>query len=224
MFNFKKNPLPVMPLRDMLFGDVSMHYWVGINCNDTPWDLFKEAKKSIESNNTAAAIATLRQITRLPGLESRQYLQAFYFLRQLTGDKEGDLKIFGVVVEIGLPEGVDTLAVYADHSARYYNYSGSVITFDQADIVLENLIDTIMMRVTGIVSKIGHWKGVRPAAPARDRARISFLTSHGLYFGEANQYALFNDVLAGKTMYAMLDVMKALINKTKAPNRLGSVV
>jgi hypothetical protein len=32
-------------------------------------------------------------------------------------------RIFGVIVEVGMDEGLDTLAAYADGTARYINYS-----------------------------------------------------------------------------------------------------
>ena len=200
--------------RDTIFGDQSLAYWTTADCNEIPWSLFKEAKENIEVENMDAAIVTLKSIVSTPALESRHYLQAHYFLSELGEAPSGEIKIYGVVVEISMPEGVDLLAVYADHSARYYNYSGSVVIWEHPDNSLDELIDTIMKQATDIVACIGPWKGKRPAAPGNDMARISMLTSHGLHFGEAKQSVLFNDALAGKTLYAMAEVMQALVNKS----------
>ena len=150
----------------------------------------------------------------MPDLESRQYLQAYFFLNQLNQKTEDGLKIFGVVAEVSMPQGCDTLAVYADHSARYYNYSGSSIAWESGDNSLDELIDEIIIQGKIIASQIGPWEATRRAAPDAGKARINFLSSNGLHFGEANQQALFNDPLAGKIMYAMVEVMQALINKT----------
>src|SRR6185437_507566 len=103
---------------------------------------------------------------------------------------------------------------YADHSARYYNYSGSSIAWEHGDNSLDELFDELISQGNIIASQIGPWESPRRAAPPQGMARINFLTSHGLHFGEANQQALFNDPLAGKIMHGMIEVMQALINKT----------
>ncbi|MEJ7586786.1 MAG: hypothetical protein WKI04_04415 [Ferruginibacter sp.] len=218
MIESNNNTAQAISSRDMLFGDLPLDYWGAVNCNDTPWNLFKDARKSVAKGNTLDAVEILKNITRIPGLESRQYLQAYHFINELQGFTEDEIKLLGVVVEVSMPEGHDTLAIYADHSARYYNYSGNTITWEHGDNSLDQLIDTILVQGMCIVAKIGPWKDVRPGPPGTKMARINFLTSHGLHFGEANQQALFNDAVAGKTMYAMLDVMQALINKSQLRN------
>lgn len=50
-------------------------------------------------------------------------------------------------------------------------------------------------------------------------ARINFLTSKGLHFGEASQQLLFNDPMAGKLMHGMLNLMNALIDKSIPSNQ-----
>lgn len=214
MFGFNRTPAETFSAIDMLFGDLPLSYWAGINSTEEPWTLFKEVQKALQENNNEEAIVTLKKITNIPGLESRQYLQAYFFLNQLLQTKVGDLKIFGVVAEVSMPQGCDTLAVYADHSARYYNYSGSAIVWEHGDNSLNELVDEIISQGKILAGQIGPWESPRRAAPAQGMARINFLSSHGLHFGEANQQALFNDPLAGKIMYAMVEVMQALINRT----------
>ena len=214
MFESTTNTAETFSPIDMLFGDLPLSYWAGINSNEEPWNLFKEVQKSLAENDKEAAIATLEKIINIPGLESRQYLQAYFFLNQLQQVKEEDLKIFGVVVEVSMPQGCDTLAVYADHSARYYNYSGSSIVWEHGDNSLDELMDEIISQGKIIAGQIGPWESPRRDAPLQGMARINFLTSHGLHFGEAGQQALFNDPLAGKIMHSMLELMQALVNKT----------
>ena len=215
MFESNRNTGQTISSRDMLFGDLSLEYWAAVDSSDIPWNLFKDAKKSVAIGNSLDAVETLKKITCIPGLESRQYLQAYHFINELQGFSEDEIKLFGVVVEVSMPEGHDTLAIYADHSARYYNYSGNTIFWEHEDNSLDPLIDTILVQGMDIVAKIGPWKDARPVPPGTKMARINFLTSHGLHFGEADQHALFNDALAGKTMYAMLDVMQALTSKSQ---------
>ncbi|MEO6819003.1 MAG: hypothetical protein ABI204_04710 [Ginsengibacter sp.] len=203
---------------DMLFGDLPLSYWASVDSNEVPWNLFKEVKKYIDSDDKAAAVNTLNEIINIPGLESRQYLQAYHFLNELHGSANMDTNIFGVVLEINMPQGNDTLAAYADHSARYYNYSGKSIIWEHPDNSLDNLIDGIFEQSKNVVAQIGPWKNVRPLPPTNNKARINFLASNGLHFGEASQQALFSDPMAGKLMHSMLDLMTALIDVSNPEN------
>ena len=212
MTNQIDQPVRNIPVRDMLFGDLPLSFWAAVQSNEIPWTLFRKVKEFDEDGEDADAIATLHEITRLPGLESRQYLQAFHFLRSLYAVKENDKKLYGVVVEVTMEEGTDLLAVYADHSARYYNYSGSAIVWETRNAAIDQKIDNILFLGKDIVKQIGPWTGERPGVPGEGFARLNFLTSTGLHFGEAEQSALFQDPMAGKIMYAMLDMMDTLTN------------
>ena len=215
MFATQKKPSNNIAIRDTLFGDLPLDYWARVESNEVPWDLFKEVKRNVEKGKNNEAIETLKQITDMPGLESRHYLQAYFFLNDLTFIPGTGLKIFGAVVEVAMDEGLDLLAVYADHSARYYNASGAAIIWDAPDVSISNKIENILMLGMDMVEQIGPWKAERPAAPVSGRARINLLTSRGLHFGEADQRVLFKDPLSSPMMYAMLDMMETLINKTK---------
>jgi hypothetical protein len=208
-----------IPVRDTLFGDLPLSHWAKPGTNELPWSAFKAVTKSIEAGNEAAAIILLKEIIALPDLESRHYLQAFHFLNQLGIAPEGEIKIFAVVVEVAMEDGVDLLAVYADHSARYYNFSGAAIIWDAADDGITSKIDHILELSKDIVDKIGPWEGERPAVPKDGFARVNFLTSHGLHFGEADQTVLFRDPMAGKLMYAMLNMMETLTEKVNKNNQ-----
>jgi len=210
MTNQIEQPVKNIPVRDLLFGDLPLSFWGAVRSGEIPWTLFRKVKDLDEEGEDLSAIETLREIIALPGLESRQYLQAFYFLRRLYAVAETDKKLYGVVVEVAMEEGTDLLAVYADHSARYYNYTGSGVVWETGNVVIEEKIDNILSLGKDIVRQIGPWTGERPGVPRPGFARINFLTPAGLHFGEAEQTALFRDPLAGKIMHAMLDMMQTL--------------
>lgn len=67
----------------MLFGDLPLSYWASTDSLEIPWALFKEVKKNLDKDDISKAIDILRKIIDLPGLESRQYLQAYHFLNEL---------------------------------------------------------------------------------------------------------------------------------------------
>ena len=80
MFGINKKPAETFSVIDMLFGDLPLSYWAGINSNEEPWTLFKKVKNSIDRNNTDDAIDVLKTIINTPAFESRHYLQAYFFL------------------------------------------------------------------------------------------------------------------------------------------------
>lgn len=73
MFEATKKSAEIFSAIDMLFGDLPLSYWACINSNEAPWTLFKEVQKSLDGNKKEEAIATLKEIINMPGLESRQY-------------------------------------------------------------------------------------------------------------------------------------------------------
>ncbi|WP_276482620.1 hypothetical protein [Paraflavitalea pollutisoli] len=209
---------PSMTIRDMLFGDLPMDYWPSGDAAEIPWQQFRQARTFTQLGQHEAAGSLLQLILNAPGLESRHYLQAWHFIRQGGMQLNFPAELYGMVVEVAMDEGLDLLAVYTDGSARYYNYSGSGIVWDMPDEEVGGKISHILEQGRQIMRQIGPWEGDRPPAPTSGKARINLLTSHGLYFGEAPQMALFNDGLAGPTMYAMLDLMQTLMRRSQSKN------
>ncbi len=214
MIETMDHDLEKITIRDTLFGDHSLDHWAGINGNELPWNLFKEVKIHVDKGDDEKAIETLHKITKLPGLESRHYLQAYHFLKGLSAVSVKNVMLFGVVVEVGMEEGLDLVAVYADHSARYYNYSGAGVIWESPDHSLDQKIDDILLTGQDTLKQIGPWNGLRPAAPAKGDARINLLTSNGLHFGQGPVDVLFNDPLGSKIMNGMFDIMQTLSSKT----------
>ena len=64
--------------------------------------------------------ADLRRVAADTALPSRARLLAYRRLQQ-SGDAIAEKELLGVVIEVGLEQGLDTLAVYADGSTCYIN-------------------------------------------------------------------------------------------------------
>src|SRR5258708_28554072 len=96
-------------IRDTLFGDMPLSQLLLISPEtlaSEPWASFKQAKDRIDSGNAAGAMAPLQGILKMPHLESRHYLQAWHFLREIgvnTPEKEAK-NILGVIVEVGVKD------------------------------------------------------------------------------------------------------------------------
>ena len=135
-------------IRDVLFGDLPADSWP-VDTSDSlqaPWTLFVSARTSAAAGDNESAKQKLREVLALTDLESRHYLQAWQFLRELGEQPlpQEAKHLYGVVVEVGLDEGVDVVAAYADHSARYFNYSGAAIVWDHPNESLDGLIDALL--------------------------------------------------------------------------------
>jgi hypothetical protein len=202
-------------IRDLLFGDLPAESWPVDTSNSphAPWKLFVSARTFAAAGDNENAKQKLREVLALTGLESRHYLQAWHFLRELGEQplpREAK-NLYGVVVEVALDEGVDVVAAYADHSARYFNYSGAAIVWDRPNGSLDGVIDALLSAGKTVAEQIGPWDGPRPAAPPTGQARISLLVPAGLHFGQGPYQALAADPMGGPVLGAALTLMQSLI-------------
>jgi hypothetical protein len=122
-------------------------------------------------------------------------------------------EVHGVIVEVAMKGGVDIVAAYADHTARYFNYSGAAVIWEHPDDSLKGEIETLLDAGKNIIQNIGPWEDERPGLPPPGQARISMLTPSGLHFGQAPFNALANDEMGGPIIKAATDLMQALIKK-----------
>jgi hypothetical protein len=202
-------------IRETLFGDKPLTSWGKTSSTGEPWFSFTKAKNLIESGNDLAAVGTLQEILQMSGLESRHYLQAHHFMRELGYQMDQEKELLGVVVEVALPEGLDLLAAYSDYTARYYNFSGSGVVWERPNRSLDEDITQVLQAGQVILDRIGPWDGARPDAPKTGNVRINLLTSAGLHFGEGPMNLLMNDQLGGTMLQAAIRLMERLIDITE---------
>lgn len=154
--------------------------------------------------------AALSALAADPAQESRIRLLAYHQLRQV-GQVITSKELLGVIVEVGLQEGLDVLAAYADGTARFLHHTGRVIIWENGtDSRSRQLIDSLFAESAKVVTQIGPWDQPRRSAPVSGMARISFLVADGLYFGEAPINHLFSDPLASPALRAATTLMQFL--------------
>ena len=197
MFNWFKKDKP-LTLRDTLFGDMPFSEWPSDSSeNETgePWAAFVRARNAVNAGNTNAAIAELQNIAHIPNLESRHYLQAWHFLRQLKVNPPPDKAkiVYGVVVEVGMKQGADIVAAYADGTARYLHNSGGGTFWERPDASLDGEIQALLKAGQEVANLIGPWEEARPAAPPEHNVRLNMLTPSGLHFGYGGFQNLYSD-------------------------------
>ena len=214
----KKSPAgPGSDLRELLFGDVPGGKWAA-NGEGEPWTSFRTAHAALARGDRAAAQRAFEAVLTQPDLESRQYLQAWSGLRALgvTPPQREGKRVFGVVLDVPVNGGLDTLAAYEDRSARYLNYSGAIIVWEAAgsDSEVDARIHAVLAAGQTIANAIGPFEGERPPVP-RGQARVSILTPSGLHFGQALLQVLSREPLAAPVFQAGQALMTALMERTR---------
>ena len=123
-------------------------------------------------------------------------------------------QILGVIIEVSLPQGLDTIAAYKDGRARYINHSGKTIVWEATDSVLNNRVQGLLTVSQNVVNNIGRWDKKRLPPPSGDLVRMTFLASDGLYFGQGPFEMLGRDKMGGPVIIQATELMKDLINQT----------
>lgn len=205
-------------IRDILFGDVPFSEWPkesSTELHDEPWLSFVQARAQLNAGDKEGSKQTLLRILAMPDLESRHYLQAWHFLRELgeQPSTEEAKRLYGVVVEVALHDGLDIVAAYADHTARYFNYSGSAVVWERPDNSLDKAVDSLLEAGRVVAEKIGPWEEARPSAPPEGQVRISLLVPSGLHFGQGPFDALARDLMGGPVIASATQLMQELIAK-----------
>jgi hypothetical protein len=127
------------------------------------------------------------------------------------GQKIDKKELFGVIVEVGLDNGLDVLASFSDGTARYINQMGGIIVWEAVDDTSNSLTKKLFNNSLNVVMQIGPWNEPRRPHPPKGTVRITFLVSDGLYFGEGTMKVLFSDPLAGPALMSAMELMKYLM-------------
>ncbi len=142
--------------------------------------------------------------------ESRVRILAFNHLRSR------DLavpprQILGVVVEVPLDGGLDTLAAFVDGRLRYINHSEKVAIFESTPATMKSEVEDLLQASAAAVGKIGPWDKPRRPPPAAGNVRLTFLVSDGLYFGEGPFAAIQRDPIGGPVLMAASNLLMKIV-------------
>jgi hypothetical protein len=203
---------PNEALRETFFGDLPLAAWAGSGAGE-PWARFKLAAARFAKGDRDRALAALGAILKKPDLESRHYLEAWTALRDagIEPPAHEARKVLGVVIDVPVEGGFDTLAAYADWHARYLNHSGAGIVWDARDTRMDTLIKQLLVAGQALANQIGPWSGARPSLVS-GRTRISLLAPCGLLFGEGPFQAFMQDPHAAPILTAGTSLMRALVD------------
>jgi len=181
-------------------------------------DLFKEHHRGnlqepwsilFDPNADAAALTKIAEDEQQ---ESRVRTLAFNALR-LAGQAVPPQQYLGTIIEVSLPEGLDTMAVFADGGARYINHSGKVIVVEGKPNAFDDEISAVIEASKPVVAAIGPWDKERLPPPAGGNIRLTFLMSDGLYFGEGPMDAMQQQPIAAPLIAAATRLLIKLVDQ-----------
>ena len=147
------------------------------------------------------------------GQESRVRMLAFGLLRsakKAVPQKE----LLGTIIEVRMPGGLDTLAVFTDGGSRYINHSGKIAVVEGVPNPFQKEIDDVLKASRPIVSAIGPWDRARLPAPGKGNIRMTFLVSDGLYFGEGPMDVMQKEQMAAPLIQSATALLLKLVERT----------
>ena len=123
-------------------------------------------------------------------------------------------QVLGVVVDVALDAGLDTLAGYLDGSARYLNHAGGAVVWEVPDADVGRLVRDLLEAATVIVEMGGPLEGARLDPPAAGNLMLSVLTRGGVYIGAGPAEAIAGDPRGGPVLGAATMLMSHLVERS----------
>lgn len=175
------------------------------------------------TRDAPAASAALERV-RDGAHESRLRLQAWSLARTagVVPSPEEAAEVLGVVVDMGLAEGLDTLAAFADGSARYLNHSGPAIVWEVADTAVGQRVHALLAAAATVLPVTAPLAGPRPAPPGVGGAMISVLTPAGLHVGAGSIHALSRDSVGGPVISTAAELLALLVQRASQAQAHGA--
>ena len=155
-----------------------------------------------------AFVGALRRLAEDPAGDARVRVMALRRLQAL-GHAVPPRQLLGVVVEVPLDSGLDTLAAYADGNARFIHGNGHLSVIEGPDTPVQPVVQRLLAASQAVVNVIGPTDQPRRAAPARN-VRMSFIVSDGLYFGEGPMETLMADDMAGPVLRNAVNLLNEI--------------
>lgn len=154
-------------------------------------------------------VAALRTLADDSSLEGRVRYLAYSRLRQL-GQTVPAKRLLGVIIEVPLTNGLDVLAAYSEGGVRYLNQSGKLAFYEGVES-LQPLVQRLFAAAAPVIERTGPASQPRRPPPTGSSARITFLVSDGLYFGEGPMADLQRDPLAGPVIQRGVELLQASV-------------
>lgn len=173
----------------------------------TPWQTTLFAEPS--------DFAALELLASDSSQEGRARYLAYTLLRNTEKPVPGKI-LLGVIVEVGLPDGLDVLAAFSEGGVRYINKTGKLAVFEGVPEI-RPVVQEVLDAAQPVVAHTGPWPGARLAPPKVGNIRITFLVSDGLYFGQGPMTQMQQESMAAPLIQkatVLLQTVVALAGKS----------
>ena len=214
---------PMAAQRDALYGEVPLATFAANGKTAYPWTSLRAAAAAIAAGDHARATPLLHHVATDAHLEPLLRLEAWTALRALGAlpTPTDAAKFEGVVVEVILSTGRDTLAAYADKSAVYISPSGQKISL-LPGTALAPQVDALLAAGRTTQRRIGPWMSAQtPALPYNGEARVTILTAWGISFGQGPIDSISQDPRSGLAFNAANTLLQAMVARNNAPAPAG---
>lgn len=153
-------------------------------------------------------LGALRALAEDSAAEGRYRYLAYTRLRAI-GEAVEHRELLGVIVEVPLEKGLDTLAAFSEGGVRYINQAGKLLVIEHQDSIKPQ-VQAVFASVEPILDKIGPWLEPR-LAPPQEGVRFTFLVSNGMYFGQGPMAAMHSDPMSAPLLYAATQLLQAVV-------------
>ena len=122
----------------------------------------------------------------------------------------------GVVIDMAVDGGLDTLAGWEDGRARYFNHSGSAIVAEAPDPKVHEACHDLLVATQGLADNTDVISGPRPDPPTFGGAAIWALTDGGIHVVSRSAASMSLNPLDGPILALGVRLMQRLIELTRA--------
>ncbi len=168
----------------------------------------------------ATDLAAVAGITVDTSQESRVRALAYNLLRA-KGWQVPPKVLLGVILEVPLDNGLDTLAVFSDGRIRYINQSRRIVVMETPPPNVHAKATEVLAAAQTIVDKIGPWAKPRlpPPTPMEADMRMTFLLSDGLYFGQGSFANLQRDPMSAPLVRFSGQLLQLVVDAALSPKQ-----
>ncbi|MGB7196114.1 MAG: hypothetical protein WBD81_21880 [Collimonas pratensis] len=156
-------------------------------------------------------VEAIRHIAENQDEESRIRAVAYNWLRE-HGHPVPSRQLLGVIVEVPVAGGLDTLAAYPDGRVRYINHTGKLAVFEGGVEQLEAKAKALVASAIPAVNNMGPWEERRLPPPSKGNVRMTFLVSDGLYLGQGPFALMEKEPLAAPVIQNAGGLLQIVMN------------
>lgn len=208
---------PHPQLREALLCDQSLAQLADLPDDDpdTPLARFAAARASALVGDRVRARRHLHELLQLSTCSTQQQLLAWNCLRELDELPAPAIaaKVRGVVVDIGTPAGLETIAAYEGHTAKLILRQGEVHSTDAPHRACVDAIDRLLVTGRRVVAHTAPHRGPAEAAPESGHACIRVLTFAGTHVGVGPTQTLARDPIGGAVLAAANALQAAMLHR-----------